>query len=70
MALTDILFYDGERQEFLVEIGPGTLGTPNDILFDSLTMAGRHILEIGPSYADPEALAAIIWTYENRTLTD
>lgn len=64
MALTDILFDYGDTQDFILEAGDGTLNSPQDILFET-----EHILEIGPSYPDPEALAAIIWAYENRSLT-
>jgi hypothetical protein len=37
MALTDILFDTGDAQEMLLELPAGTLGTPNDIVFESDT---------------------------------
>jgi len=34
MALTDILFDTGDDQQMVLELPAGTLGTPNDIVFD------------------------------------
>jgi len=37
MALTDILFDTGDDQQMVLELPVGTLGTPNDIVFNSNT---------------------------------
>ena len=37
MALTDINFQEGDRQDFMLEVPVGTLGTPNDILVENNT---------------------------------
>ena len=34
MALTDINYTAGQAQHFILEIPEGTLGTPDDILFE------------------------------------
>jgi hypothetical protein len=67
MALKDIVFNNGESQKFLLEIPIGTLNEPQDIVFNISVSA---IMEIGPSYVDPEVIAAIVWAYDNRTLTN
>ncbi len=35
MAVTDIDFSEGEAQDFLVEVVPGTLNAPTDILIET-----------------------------------
>ena len=35
MALTDIVFQEGEKQDFIVEVPTGTLSSPVDILMES-----------------------------------
>lgn len=64
MALTDILFTEGETHGFIAETPSGVLNSPDDIVFDT-----QLVSEIGPSYVDPALIAEAIWTYENRQLT-
>lgn len=69
MALTDIVFIEGDTQEFILEVPTGTLNAPDDILFESDSNTGAVILEIGPTYPDVNLIAQAIWEYENRQLT-
>lgn len=45
MAVTDIVYMVGDDKDFVVQI-PQTLNDPSDIVTESDTGQGRHILEI------------------------
>lgn len=50
MALTDIHFQEGDRQDFLLEVPAGILGTPTDILVEG--GSNRYLVLEAPLIVD------------------
>lgn len=53
MALLDILFQEGDIQEFIVELPDSTsVGTPNDVLYDSVSGMNIEVstVQVSASY--------------------